>query len=90
MATTYLPIANSAFLDFAGYGITSATTVESAYGITDGSLKLSFYRVDDVTGSIGGIAPGAVGYEAAATARTYVTSTGAASIEAQATASSAR
>jgi hypothetical protein len=45
------------------------------------SLKLSFYRIDDFTGSIDGLAPGAAGYEAAALARTYVTSTGAVSID---------
>jgi hypothetical protein len=45
------------------------------------SLELSFYRVDDFTGSIGSLAPGAAGYEAAAQARTYHTTTGATAID---------
>ncbi|MFO1084927.1 MAG: hypothetical protein U1E21_10205 [Reyranellaceae bacterium] len=45
------------------------------------NLKLSFYRVDDFTGSIGGVAPGAASYEAAAQLRTYQTTTGATSID---------
>jgi hypothetical protein len=36
MAITYVPIANSTYLDYSGYRITDAKTVESAYGITDG------------------------------------------------------
>jgi len=39
MATTYQPIANSTYLDYAAYGITSAPTVESAYGIADGEIS---------------------------------------------------
>ncbi|MGE0573313.1 DUF4114 domain-containing protein [Reyranella sp.] len=44
MATTYQPIANSTYLDYAGYRITDAPTVESAYGITDG--KISPYGIN--------------------------------------------
>ncbi len=36
MAMTYVPVANSTYLDYSGYRITDAKTVESAYGITDG------------------------------------------------------
>ncbi|MGD9884650.1 MAG: hypothetical protein AB7U95_31560 [Reyranella sp.] len=45
------------------------------------TLELSFYRVDDFTGSIGGLAPGAAGYAAAAQARAYQTTTGATAID---------
>jgi hypothetical protein len=41
-----------------------------------GSLSLEFYRVDDLEGTIGGIAPGQAGYAAAATARAYDTAAG--------------
>jgi hypothetical protein len=35
------------------------------------SLSLEFYRVDDYSGTVAGLAPGSVGYEAAAHARAY-------------------
>ena len=41
------------------------------------SLQLEAYRVDDLNGTIGGIAPGQAGYAAAAAARDYRTDTGA-------------
>lgn len=40
------------------------------------TLKLEIYRVDDLNGPIGGLAPGQAGYAAAATARAYHTETG--------------
>lgn len=43
-------------------------------------VELVLYRVDDLTGAIGNLHPGDPGYEAAAQARAYHTSTGAASI----------
>lgn len=39
------------------------------------SLSISFYRVDDFSGSIGDLQPGAAGYAAAAQARAYHTET---------------
>lgn len=44
------------------------------------SLTLSFYRVDDLSGTIGGLHPGDPGYAAAAQARGYQTTTGGTSI----------
>lgn len=44
------------------------------------SLALKFYRVDDYSGSIDGIAPGEAGYAAAANARAYQTTEGGTSI----------
>jgi hypothetical protein len=41
-----------------------------------GALSLEFYRVDDLDGTIGGIAPGQAGYAAAAASRTYNTEAG--------------
>jgi hypothetical protein len=43
-------------------------------------LSLSLYRVDDLSGMIGGLAPGSAGYAAAAEGRLYQTNTGATSI----------
>ncbi len=43
-------------------------------------LSLSLYRVDDLSGMIGGLAPGSDGYAAAAEGRLYQTNTGATSI----------
>jgi hypothetical protein len=40
------------------------------------SLSISFYRADDLAGSIGGLHPGDAGYEAAAQARAYQLATG--------------
>ena len=52
---------------------------------------LGFYRVDDFTGKIAGLAPGAAGYEAAAQGRAYQTTTrGDPRLTAPATASSSR
>lgn len=39
MAITYQPILNSTYLDFTGYRVTAAPTVEAAYGITDGEVS---------------------------------------------------
>jgi hypothetical protein len=47
-------------------------------GIND--LSVLFYEVDDYAGSINGLAPGEAGYEAAAAARAYQTSTGGTSL----------
>ena len=44
------------------------------------SLALSFYRVDDLSGTIDGLHPGEAGYEAAAQARAYQMITGGISI----------
>lgn len=44
--------------------------------------SVSFYKVDDLSGTINGVAPGQAGYEALATAHTYLTSTGATSLAA--------
>ena len=44
-------------------------------------LVVRFYRVDDFTGTIDGLAPGDPGYAAAADARTYATTSGATSIK---------
>lgn len=41
-----------------------------------GSLSLEFYRVDDLDGTIDGIAPGQAGYAAAAASRAYDTEAG--------------
>ena len=43
-------------------------------------VQLTLYRVDDMTGSIGGTAPGQAGYAEAAQARTYLTTSGASAI----------
>lgn len=40
------------------------------------TLQLEIYRVDDLNGTIGGIAPGQAGYAAAAAARDYQTTSG--------------
>ncbi|HLM10858.1 MAG TPA: hypothetical protein VK362_00665 [Reyranella sp.] len=40
------------------------------------NLQLEIYRVDDLSGSIGGLAPGQAGYAAAAAARDYHTTSG--------------
>ena len=45
------------------------------------TVKLTFFRVDDLTGSIDGLDPGAAGYAAAAAARAYQTSSGDTTIE---------
>lgn len=45
------------------------------------SLTLSFYRVDDLSGTIDGLQPGAAGYAAAAQARAYHATTGATAID---------
>ena len=42
--------------------------------------SLSFYRVDNLSGTIGGVAPGQAGYAAAAAARDYTTAGGATAI----------
>lgn len=54
---TYQPIANSTYLDFTSYRVTSAPTVESAFGITDGAaatkgidVALILPRVTDTAG----------------------------------------
>lgn len=44
------------------------------------SLSLTFYRVDDLAGTIDGLAPGAAGYLAAADARAYQLASGATSL----------
>jgi len=44
------------------------------------SLSLTFYRVDDHNGTIGGLRPGEAGYAEAALGRAYTTSTGGTSI----------
>jgi hypothetical protein len=44
--------------------------------VTTDTLKLELYKVDDFNGTIGGIAPGQAGYEAAAAARDYLTDNG--------------
>lgn len=57
MTISYQPVANSTYLDYARYRITSAPTVESAYGITDGvissygiNVALVLPRVTDTSG----------------------------------------
>jgi hypothetical protein len=45
------------------------------------SLSVSFYRVDDYTGSIGGRTPGQAGYVEAADARAYLTGAGGTSLQ---------
>lgn len=45
------------------------------------SLSVSFYKVDDYTGSIGGLKPGEAGYAEAAAARSYATSAGGTSLQ---------
>ncbi len=45
------------------------------------NLSVSFYRVDDYSGKIGGLNPGDVGYAAAAIARLYTTQHGATAID---------
>jgi hypothetical protein len=45
------------------------------------NLALSFYRVDDLAGTIRGLHPGEAGYAAAAAARAYQTTAGGASIQ---------
>jgi hypothetical protein len=40
------------------------------------NLQLEIYRVDDLNGTIGGLAPGQAGYAAAAAARDYLTTSG--------------
>jgi hypothetical protein len=44
------------------------------------NLSLTLYRVDDLNGTINGLHPGDAGYEAAANARAYATSSGGTSI----------
>jgi len=44
--------------------------------VGENSLQLTVYQVDDLAGTIGGLAPGAAGYAAAAQARAYQTTTG--------------
>lgn len=44
------------------------------------SLSVSFYKVDDLAGTIGGLAPGSAGYAAAVAARAYETVSGGTSI----------
>jgi hypothetical protein len=48
-------------------------------GVDD--LTLTFYRVDDLSGSIDGLAPGASGYAAAAETRSYQLTTGGTAID---------
>ncbi len=43
-------------------------------------VQLTLYRVDDMTGTVGGIAPGQAGYAEAAQARAYQTTSGASAI----------
>jgi hypothetical protein len=45
------------------------------------SVILKLYRVDDLAGTIDGLAPGDAGYAAAAEARAYATASGATSIQ---------
>lgn len=42
----------------------------------ENSLSVTFYKVDDYNGSIGGLRPGDAGYAAASAGRAYATSTG--------------
>ncbi|MEH3147721.1 MAG: hypothetical protein PGN34_20790 [Methylobacterium frigidaeris] len=43
---------------------------------TTDEMSIAFYRVDDLDGTIGGLAPGQSGYEAAVTGRLYATAGG--------------
>ncbi len=52
-------------------GRDDTTTIVRLRQNGEDSLSLTFYRVDDLTGSIGGLQPGDAGYAAAAQARAY-------------------
>ncbi|MBM3650019.1 MAG: hypothetical protein FJX11_19740, partial [Alphaproteobacteria bacterium] len=64
-SVTYAPVAQSTFIDFTGYRITTATTTQAAYGITDGrpfnpasesgiNVALVLPRAQDPTAMLGG------------------------------------
>ena len=57
-------------------GLDDVTAIVRLRQNGENNLQLSFYKVDDLAGTIAGKHPGEVGYEAAAAARAYQLSTG--------------
>jgi hypothetical protein len=64
-----------AVADTAG-GANDVTAIVRLRQNGENNLKLSFYKVDDLAGTVDGKHPGEVGYEAAAAARSYQLSSG--------------